>query len=124
MQKRLESAGFFLKPAKFAAAFVTIDDHPHPLGQKPVNQGKNGQAQAVRKRNQDDAGEHDQAARELIKIPGGIKLAALANRAIIKDIPERGDLAPWRRTMRTIQRHLFLKLKGGILLALRAVAGY
>lgn len=123
VQERIEAPGFFLKSAEFAAAFVTIDERLHPSGQEPIDHGKDRQAQTIGERDKRDANQHDQAPEKLIKVFGNIKLAALANGAIIKNLLECGDSAPARATARAVQRRLVMKLKGGILLAPRTMAG-
>ena len=123
VQERIEAPGFFLKSAEFTAAFVTIDERLHPSGQEPIDQGKDRQAQTIGERDKRDANQHDQAPEKLIKVFGNIKLAALADGAIIKNLLECGDSAPARATARAVQRRLVMKLKGGILLAPRAMAG-
>ena len=123
VQERIEAPGFFLKSAEFAAAFVTIDERLHPSGQEPIDHCKDRQAQTIGERDKRDANQHDQAPEKLIKVFGNIKLAALANGAIIKNLLECGDSAPARATARAVQRRLVMKLKGGILLAPRTLAG-
>ena len=123
VQERIEAPGFFLKSAEFAAAFVTIDERLHPSGQEPIDHGKDRQAQTIGERDKRDANQHDQAPEKLIKVFGNIKLTALANGTRIKNLLERGNLAPMRATARAVQRRLVMKLKGGILLAPRTMAG-
>ena len=123
VQKGLKAIGFLFEPAEFTAAFVAIDERLHPSGQEPIDHGKDRQAQTIGERDKRDANQHDQAPEKLIKVFGNIKLAALANGAIIKNLLECGDSAPARATARAVQRRLVMKLKGGILLAPRTMAG-
>ena len=123
MNKWLESFDLIFKSAELTAALVTIDELLHPSGQKPINQGKNRQAQSISKRDKDNANQHNEAPDELVKILRRIKLPALASRAIIENAAQGIDLAPGIRALRTGKRGLFSQLDRGVLFAARTMAG-